>query len=91
MNVPPGLSFSEGVPLYWMHEQSGRMKEIVRKFLDNQELNEWELEVFRWYIHQWVRAMPSKPNDYAMILIMSQDDLRKYVATTLLGLGIDPL
>jgi hypothetical protein len=88
---PPGLSFNGSIPFYWMYEQSGRMKEIVRKFLNIERLNEWELDVFRWYIHQWVQAMPSRPEGFSKILIMSEDELRSYIVHDLLAVGIDPL
>lgn len=51
-----------GGVLYWMHEQSGRMREIVKKFLSkDQELTNREIEILKWYIEQWVDAMPHKP------------------------------
>ena len=90
MSGPPGFSFGH-VPVYWMQEQSGKMKEIVRKFLENEPLNQYELEVLRWYFHQWVEAMPSRPDDYARILIMTQEELRAYNMRLLNDYGIDPL
>jgi hypothetical protein len=92
MSFPPGLSWPPArMPLYWMHEQSGRMKEIIRKFLKPEPLNEWELEILRWYVKQWTEAMPFKPKDYGLILILPEKDLRKYIANVLVEKhGIDP-
>jgi hypothetical protein len=90
MTGPPGLSFDH-MPFYWQQETSGKMKAIVVKFLNREPFNQWELETFRWYVHQWVAAMPSKPQDYNKILLMSQAELFNYVSDELLGYGIDPL
>jgi len=68
----------EGGPLYWMHERSGRMRQIVKKFLQNQELTPEELLVIRWYVFQWVDAMPRRPRDYDKILEMDQSTLKSY-------------
>jgi hypothetical protein len=91
MSVPPGLSFRPGPPVYWLQEQSGKMKQIIQKFLNDQDLNQYELEVLRWYYHQWVAAMPSRPDDYNRILIMSQRELKLYNMKLLNEYGIDPL
>lgn len=90
MSQPPGLNF-DGGPVYWKFETSGKMRIIIVKFISRHPFNEWELETMRWYIHQWVAAMPSKPNDYNKILRMSQAELYSYIADELLGYGIDPL
>lgn len=77
-------------PLFHMNEVSGKMTEIVRKFLKRQPLTYPELDKLRWYIHQWVDAMPTKPPDYKCILHMSQDELMEYSTHTLLDWAIDP-
>lgn len=77
-------------PKYHMHEDSGRMSRIVYKFLKDIPLNQLELDCLRWYVHQWVRAMPRKPADYETIKIMMQDELKEYCFHTLLEWGIDP-
>jgi len=84
------FNLSQGRPLYWRHEVSGRMAEIVRKFLDRQRLDDYELKIIRWYVFQWVDAMPFKPANYGDILAMSQKELLEYVTGTLLDYGIDP-
>lgn len=81
---------SEEGPLYHTRYVSGRMAEIVRKFLEQIGLNQLELDCLRWYVHQWVRAMPSKPDDYDRIKIMSQQELKDYCFNVLLEWGIDP-
>ena len=81
----------EGQPLYWMHEQSGRMRQIVKKFLQNQELTPEELLIVRWYVFQWVDAMPRKPRDYDKILKMDQSTLKSYTYHVLVSeYAIDP-
>jgi hypothetical protein len=87
---PPGLFF-DGGPVYWKNEISGKMKAIVVKFLDKQPFNEWELETFRWYIKQWIEAMPSRPSDFLKVMLMSQNELFGYLSGELLEYGIDPL
>lgn len=79
------------LPLFWMHEQSGRMRAIVKKFLANTPLTRDELDTMRWYVYQWVDAMPFKPEDYHKIKEMSQAKLKDYIVDTLLDYGIDPL
>ncbi len=90
MAIPPGLSFSR-IPVYWLQEESGRMKAIIGKFLENEPLEEPELEILRWYFYQWVAAFPTKPDDFAQILLMSQEELRLYNMRLLNDYGIDPL
>lgn len=77
-------------PVFWMHETTRKMKRIVHKFLNSELLNAEELGVMRWYVHQWVEALPSKPEDYKNILNMSQQELNTYCSNVLLDQGIDP-
>jgi len=67
------------------------MKDIVFKFLNKLALNSYELEVLRWYVRQWIEAMPSKPQDFNKVMLMSQNELMNYLAGELLEYGIDPL
>ncbi len=76
-------------PVFHMHEVSGRMTEIVKKFLQNAPLDLDELGNLRWYVHQWVAFMPRKPADFDSILSMNQQELRDY-CNVLLDWGIDP-
>lgn len=78
-------------PVYWMHETSGEMKQIVMKFIRNAPLSGRELEAMREYVFQWIRHMPSKPKDFAKVMTMSYPELRSYLAGELLDYGIDPL
>lgn len=76
---------------YWMHETSGRMRMIVKKFMENVPLSREELHIMRWYIYQFADAMPSKPEDLEKILEMNQQELKDYKRNVLLGeRGIDP-
>ena len=79
-----------GVPLYWMHEKSGHMKKIVMKFLKDTPLAAHELRILRWYVYQWVDAMPVKPSDYQRILRMSQEELKRYNLVLVKQYAIDP-
>lgn len=81
---------SREFPVYHMHEVSGRMSEIVRKFINQIALNQLELDCLRWYVYQWVHSMTSKPDNYERIKIMSQDELKEYCFRDLLEWGIDP-
>ncbi len=78
------------IPFFHMHEETGQMSAIVKKFLDHTTLMPDELTTLRWYIHQWVRTFPAKPSDYDSIKIMSQDELTIYCTNTLNNWGIDP-
>ncbi len=77
------------MPLFHMNEVSGQMTAIVMKFLKGEKLSERGLNDLRWYVHQWVRDMPSKPDDYDRILKMSREELKGYI-DVLLDFGIDP-
>ena len=79
--MPPHIRklFPRGMPLYWMHEASGKMKVIVTKYLEKQQMTPREEDVIRWYVFQWVDAMPKKPAGYGKILEISINELREYV------------
>ena len=64
--------------VYWRHEVSGRMASIVGKFLNDEPMDPYELKVIRWYVWQFVDAMPSKPDDCKRILEMSKEELKRY-------------
>ncbi len=81
---------SEERVLYHMHETTGQMSAIVKKFLDQTTLMPDEIRSLRWYVHQWVAAMPCPPADYDRIKIMSQQELKDYCFNVLLKRGIDP-
>lgn len=80
-------------PVYWMHEQSGKMKEIVMKYLNDESLTEDELKTLQWYIHQFALDMPSKPPILELneIFKMNQSKLKIYIDYLLQEYGIDPL
>ena len=77
---------------YWMHETTGKMKEIVFKFMEDEPLTDDELNTMRWYIHQFADAIPSKPSNLSEIFQMTQQELKEYNYETLVvGFGIDAL
>ena len=78
-------------PLYWMREQSGTLRRIVGKYVIDDPLTRYELDVMRWYVWQFCRALPFPPPDLALVKTMTQKELRAYVHGTLLDHGIDPL
>lgn len=80
-------------PLYWMHETSGKMKQIVFKFMTGAPLSDKELDTMHWYIFQWVDALPVKPQGFSRALIfgMTQEMLSDYIHGPLMDAGIDPL
>ena len=77
--------------LFWMNEQSGQMKEIVMNFLQDIELSKIQLEVLKNYIIQWIeKATITRPPDYHLIIMNSnQKELNDYIGV-LLDYGIDP-
>jgi len=78
-------------PVYWMHEGSGMMARVVKKFLKNEILAPGELTILRWYVYQWVAGMPLKPPDYERILRMDQEELKQYNFEVLVSeYAIDP-
>lgn len=77
-------------PLFHMHEVTGETTRIVKKFLEEQQLTDPELDKLRCYVHQWVDGMQRKPPNWRSILHMSQDELGRYCHDTLLNWGIDP-
>jgi hypothetical protein len=79
----------EDRPLFHLDECTGLMTELVKKFLQDFHLDQSDLNHLRWYVHQWVAAMPHKPADFERIKIMRQDELKKY-CYFLLFWGIDP-
>ena len=78
-------------PVYWMYEQSGKMKAIVMKFINDEKLTADELNTMRWYIHQFADAMPSKPTELHRIFEMNQEELRIYNRLLFERFGIDSL
>lgn len=91
---PEALAQEPIYPLYWMYEVTGKMKDIILKFLDEQKrqnMTDPEKEILRWYVWQWVACMPTKPLDYDRIKTMDMNVLSEYIWNELLDYGIDPL
>ncbi len=72
------------MPLYWIYEKTGKMKEIVTKFINYTPLTKDELNTLKWYVHQWASAMPSHPPDLNHIFEMDQVQLKNYIFDVLL-------
>ena len=82
-----------GGVVYWMHERSGRMKAIVLKFFSkDQDLTERELEILKWYIEQFVDAMPRRPLHWReqLAACRTAKDLREYNWMLVRDYAIDP-
>jgi len=82
-----------GGVVYWMHEQSGRMREIVLKYFSSREdLTEREIEILKWYIEQWVDAMPHRPPRWREQLAACKTvkQLRDYNWMLVCDYAIDP-
>ena len=78
-------------PLFYMNDPTGKLKFIVKKFHNQAKLNQKELDFLKWYIIQWIDAIPLKPPDYQnKIRKMSQEELDKYCSEELLDYSIDP-
>ncbi len=76
-------------PLFWMHEQSGMMKEIIMNFLQDKELTEDQMKVLRWYLIQWTEKFNHPPNYKEKINSSNQKEISDYIGV-LLDYGIDP-
>lgn len=72
------------MPLYWLHEETGEMKDIVFKFINYTTLTKDELNTLKWYVHQWASAMPCHPPDLNRIFEMDQIQLKNYIFDVLL-------
>lgn len=44
------------VPGYWMHEESGVLEPVVRRYLEGLRLDDVGLVIMRAYLRQWVNA-----------------------------------
>ncbi len=77
-------------PLFHMHEVTGEMTRIVKEFLEEKNLILINLNRLRFYMYQWVAAMPDKPPTYQNILMMSQAELMDFYVDELIPRGIDP-
>jgi len=69
------------MPLFWMHELSGRMRAIVKAFFsEDQNLTADEIDVLKRYLAQWIAAMPAQPPNWRKELAACQtkQDLRSF-------------
>jgi len=82
-----------GLPVFWMNETSGRLRDVVRKFFDPEaNLDEEELRLLKWYVGQWVAAMPYPPHGWRELLeaCRNESELHLFILDELLPMSIDP-
>jgi hypothetical protein len=87
-------------PGYWMHETSGVLAPVVRKYLEGGDLDEQEVAVMRAYLRQWVNApvwlaVPGEPAGLEQLRrdvggLRSSGDVKAWLERAL-ALGVDPL
>jgi hypothetical protein len=88
-------------PRYWMNETSGVLKPVIERFLNDQQLTDQEVSIFRAYIMQWIDspAWDANPEGGGHELRMLRDAAKVVRNTTELRLwlqraeefGVDPL
>ncbi len=66
----------EDIPKFWMHEVSGRMKQIVSKFFEGKQLTPSELKVIKEYIIQWIEKTANN-----MRYLVSEEEFQHYLET----------
>ncbi len=66
----------EEIPKFWMHEVSGRMKQIVSKFFEKKQLTPSELKVLKEYIIQWIEKTANN-----MRYLVSEEEFEHYLKT----------
>ncbi|GEM_PF-3608097 len=71
------------IPFHWTHDKTGFLKSILEKFFSDEKLNFNELNLLRWYVYQWVHSHYRKPENYRLIRIMSQKELKNYILKVL--------
>jgi len=79
------------IPKYWKYETTGKLREIIIKFLHNMALEHKDLWSLKYYIIQWIDAMPLKPRGWeCFIKNASQNSLFEYVMELNKEWGINP-
>jgi len=93
-------------PLYWMHEQSGRMRRIVKDFLNGNPLSQEDFDILKQYVTQWIDGtyiqasrMKDPDDKYDNVMkglavklksISGQNELMEFISKECLEAGIDP-
>lgn len=82
-------------PRFWMHEQSGVLEPVVRKYLDGAELKPHEVVTMRLYLRQWIDSPvwagePVERLRRSAGFIATTADVRRWLDAAL-DEGIDPL
>lgn len=77
-----------------MHETSGVLAPVVKKYLEGEELEQAEVVIMRAYLRQWVEGAFMGPDVTALraraAAITTDAELRAWMADAL-NAGIDPL
>ena len=86
---------NDEVPGYWMHETSGELAPVVKRYLEHQPMGGGDITIMRAYLRQWINAPAWRG--------AAVDDLRRRIDTLTtrstidawlhdaLDAGIDPL
>lgn len=79
------------MPLYWMHETTGRMRKIVQKYFLNEPMTKSEFRVLKAYVLQWTEKPMLVPTEYIRMLNRAETvaELRE-TCEILLKHGIEP-
>ena len=75
---------------YWMYESSGRLKDIVPRFLRGEDLKISEIELLRDYLVQYTSAMCLPRRTKARIENIRAVSHLRDVTKELLDWGVDP-
>jgi hypothetical protein len=90
------INLPENSLVYWRNEQTGQLAIAVRKFFDNEELTENDLELLKAYLSHWIKlsVFPSELiRDNILIQTESVSDrsqLGSMVDALVDEFGIDP-
>ncbi|MHB1830580.1 MAG: hypothetical protein ACYCO0_04260 [Candidatus Micrarchaeaceae archaeon] len=77
-------------PFHYTYDSSGKMQDIVQRFLDGSALDEKETHYIRWYIWQFVDAYVDNEDLGNRINSMDQHAIRRYVEGIKSNYGINP-
>jgi hypothetical protein len=83
-------------PKYWMHETSGVLEPVIRRFLNEHQLRDDEIATMQAYLWQWVKSPAWAPSGMLEALRLRVASIRTMedIDQALAGceeLGMDPL